>query len=204
MGISLSFAAQANATTALVVATRDVEYMSGMVYAGLVRALGLGSVSAWSGAKRPLFAPAAGAPRDPAKLYGRGFGYAGRLGADALADRCGARRADDLDARLLRRRLAAGAFDVVVVANGGDRCCAMDACYPGARAAVNDYLDRFPATRVATIDGNDLDACHTDFAAQLRGRVDAHFCREPAPDEWRSWRRPHGDKFTPPDVDGSS
>ena len=79
----------------------------------------------------------------------------------------------------------------------------MDQCYPGARAAVNAYLDANPETVVVTVDGNDLDACHTDFKSQLDGRVDVHFAREPVGAEWKSHKRPYAanfkaPRFTPP------
>ena len=172
----------------LFVSSTDVEYQSGTLYHGLRGVLGA-RMSAWLGAraaarKRILY-------RDHARDdgYGGGFSYQATLRTPALVQACGERRAEALLEELTDARLEAGYFNVIVVTTAANGCCNMSRCYGGARAVINGYLQRWPATVVATVDGNDdltpwklgglsgLHGCHTSFEGQLP-RVDLHFVRE--------------------------
>jgi len=81
----------------------------------------------------------------------------------------------------LKRRLAAGYFNLIVVTTQSNKCCGLSRCY-GAEVsrALNEYIGRTGnATAVATVDASDgFGGCGgATFAKELE-RVDVHFLRE--------------------------
>ena len=152
---------------------RQVEYQSGVLYYGLRQLLGA-RLSSWLGRKRVLYTDYP----EGTTVYGGGFSFARRLPTPAVHARCGAERGDLMMRQLLEHRLGRGYFNVLLVTNGGNRCCRLDECYRDAAAVLNRYIARHPHAVVVTVDGSDVNGCHTTFAEQL-SRVDLHFVREP-------------------------
>jgi len=155
----------------LFVSTDGVEYQSGFLYHGLFQMFGF-SMSSWAGRKRVLFADHG----HDGMAYGRGFSYQGTLPTPSLYQQCGEQKADKLLQEQMHHRLKAGYFNTIIVTNSGNRGCNLAKDYR-ARDTLVTYLERFPNTAVASVDGNDLCGCHTSFSDQLP-HVDLFFMRE--------------------------
>ena len=81
---------------------------------------------------------------------------------------------------------SSGYFNLIVVTDGSNKCCKLADCFGDVQTTINAYLVQFPATRVVTVDGNDVThrgrpTCHPTYADEL-ARVDMHFMREAVPD----------------------
>jgi len=121
--------------------------------------------------------------KEPGKFEdraGKGFSYQGRLSQPPFYDDC-AQPAPVLNF-LTNERLMKGYFNIVIVTTFGNSCCNFTKCFqmPLTIDVVRRYIEQTNAI-VVTVDGNDIQGCHTDFQDQLP-RVDLHFLREADPE----------------------
>ena len=129
-----------------------------------------------------------------ASEYGGGFTWTHRLSTppvyracigSAVSNTTAASSAEVLMRESRDERLRAGYFNVLVVAQASNTCCGVAACYGrNVLTALNSYIERKSAEGgalvVVTVDGGDIDGCHTTLADELL-RVDVHFLREVDP-----------------------
>ena len=152
------------------------DYQTLFLYHGLRALLG-SSLSFWRGRNAVQYADRANGSVH--SWWSKGYSYQGRLPLPRVYAECGEERADRMLHELLERRMAAGHFNLLIVANAANGCCDLR-CYPDrAGARLAEYIARWPHAAVATVDGSDARGCHRGFH-QVLGRVDVHFVRENA------------------------
>eukprot|EP00854_Cymbomonas_tetramitiformis_P018304 gene18304-21825_t len=164
----------------LLITEPSVEYQSGFLYIGLVEKLG-NALSTYPRRKAIVHADR----RNDTNAYGRGFGFQGLLPTTGLHTDHAEAEADHAYRAIMEYRLQNGAFDAIIVTNGGNEYCKVDSYQAvfdaehratSLRAIIRQYRARHPESVLMFVDGSDLGGCHTTDLPN----VDAHFVRETA------------------------
>jgi len=114
-------------------------------------------------------------------MYGRGFSYRDRLRKPPIYEQCGVPKANFLLDQQMWHRLGIGYYNIIIFTTHGNSCCNLSDCFaPPLLQYLYHLITATPEIIVVTVDGNDIDGCHTDFRDQLP-RVDLHFSREASP-----------------------